>query len=105
MGESVSAAGAWLRKILPFATVLALSLAIAWLFDNFDLIRDTPVGPAISYLYFPGAMFSVYFVCGLHDDTIPNFICYFAGVFLETLVIWLILRAIWRLARGNRVTG
>ena len=93
----MSAAGEWLRKVLPFAIVLVLSLAIAWLFDNYDLIRDTLFGTAISYLYFPGAMFSAFLVCGIHGGMMPEFVCFFAGVFVETLVIWLALRAIWRL--------
>jgi hypothetical protein len=46
-------------------------------------------------------MFSAVFVCGVHDDAIPKFICYFEGAFIEALVVWLILTAIWRAVRRS----
>jgi hypothetical protein len=92
----------WSHQVWPFAVVLALSLAIAWLFANFDLISGTLLGTVISYLYFPGAMFSAFLVCGIHGGSVPEFICYFAGVLLETLVIWVILRVLWH---GHRASS
>jgi hypothetical protein len=87
----------WFRRILFFAIVLALSLDVAWLFDNHDLIRHASFGAVISYLYFPGMMFSEFFVCGVHGGLLPQFICFLVGAFVETLVVCVIVRTIWRL--------
>jgi hypothetical protein len=37
----VGVTGGWFRNVLAFAVVLALSLAVAWLFDNYDLVSGT----------------------------------------------------------------
>ena len=86
----------WFRRVLFFAIVLALSLWVAWLFDDYDLIRDTFFGAAISYLYFRGMMFSARFIRGIDGGLLPQCICDRVGAFVETLVVCVIVRTIWR---------
>ncbi len=85
------------RLTWPLLLVLAISFAVTWLFVGFDIVRSSPFGPVLGYIYVPAALLS-FIVCGGREATSGELWCLYTGVFVETLIIWLIVRTLWRVA-------